>query len=154
MINDGRTGTLNMDGLNCILQLELEIARVFLALLEREQIALAEGNIDDLALLTADKDRIVAQLKNLDLQRNQHLTAFGLPQDANGMKAWISGFHEDHSVADSWEELLKLTHQARQINQANALIVTSCLQHTRRALYALQGAAGQVTLYNPKGMAI
>jgi flagellar biosynthesis protein FlgN len=154
MINDGRTGTLNMDGLNCILQLELEIARVFLALLEREQIALAEGNVDDLPLLAADKDRIVAQLKNLDLQRNQHLAAFGLPQDANGMKAWISNFNEDHSVSGNWEELLKLGHQARQINQANAVIVTSCLQHTRRALHALQVAAGQVTLYNPKGMAI
>ena len=154
MINDERTGTLNVGGFSCVLQLELENTRIFLALLEREQIALAEGDIDDLPLLAADKDRIVEQLINLDSQRNQYLAAFGLPQDAGGMRAWISRFNEDYSVSSNWEELLELAHRAKQINQANAAIVTSCLQHARRALCALQGAAGQVTLYNPKGMAI
>ncbi len=149
MNNSGLAG--RDDTLNHILQLELENIRVFLELLELEQSMLAAGNIDDLALLTEDKNRVIDQFSKLDVRRNRLLTANGLPEGAKGIKAWLLVNHTDTTVARNWDELLDLAHLARQRNHTNAAIISTWLQHTRQTLSALHAVTGRGALYNPKG---
>jgi flagella synthesis protein FlgN len=145
---------LGEDTLGCILQLELDNARLFLALLEREQSVLTAGNIDELVLLTAEKDRLVDQLLKLDIRRNRCLATSGLPEGGKGVEAWLSVNPAEAAVAGVWNNLLELARLARQLNHTNAVITSTWLQYTRQTLSALQGAAGQIMLYNPKGQAV
>lgn len=149
-----QTNTPDQDSLEHILQLELDNIRLFLELLEHERDLLAAGNLDDLALLVADKDRLIDQFARLDMRRNRFLHAAGLPEGAQGMNAWMSVSNEASAVAHDWEELLGLADLAKQLNQTNAIITSSWLQYTRRTLNALHSAAGHPPLYNTKGQTI
>lgn len=149
-----QTNTRDQDSLEHILQLELDNIRLFLELLEHERDLLAAGNLDDLALLVADKDRLIDQFARLDMRRNRFLRAAGLPEGAQGMNAWMSVSNEASAVAHDWEELLGLADLAKQLNQTNAIITSSWLQYTRRTLNALHSAAGHPPLYNTKGQTI
>lgn len=146
-----QTNALNQDSLEHILQLELDNIRVFLELLECERNLLVAGNLDDLALLVADKDRVIDQFSRLDARRNRFLNEAGLPEGVKGMKAWASLGNEESTVAQDWEELLGLADLAKQLNQTNAIVTSSWLQYTRQTLSALYGAAGRTALYNTKG---
>lgn len=139
------------DALESIFQRQLENTRLFLDLLEEEQAQLLSGCIDNLALLVADKDRVVHQLSRLDAQLNQHLVALGFSEGAQGIKAWVAANYPEPGDFRIWEELLDLTYLARQLNQTNANIISTWLQYTRQTLGALYNAAGHVTLYGPKG---
>lgn len=139
------------DVLECILGGQLENTRSFLDLLERERMLLAVGNMDDLASLVADKDRIVNQLARLDAQLDQLLVAMGLPGGAQGMNAWIVANHSASAISRDWEKLLDLARLARQLNQTNANIISTWLRHTRQTLNVLHNAAGYTTLYDPRG---
>lgn len=79
-MNNIQTNTRDQDSLEYILQLELDNIRLFLELLEHERNLLAAGNLDDLALLVADKDRLIDQFARLDMRRNRFLNAAGLPE--------------------------------------------------------------------------
>ncbi|MEB2332255.1 MAG: flagellar protein FlgN [Nitrosomonas sp.] len=150
-MNNIQTNIRDQDSLEYILQLELDNIRLFLELLEHERNLLAAGNLDDLALLVADKDRLIDQFARLDMRRNRFLNAAGLPEGTQGMNAWVSGSDEESTVARDWEELLGLADLAKQLNQTNAVITSSWLQYTRRTLNALHSAAGRPPLYNTKG---
>jgi len=139
------------DTLEAVLQLQLKNTRLFLDLLEDEQALLTSGRIDDLASLVADKDRVVQQLAQLDTQLNANLTALDFPEGVQGIKAWIAANHPESENFCDWEELLKLTRLARQLNQTNANIISTWLQYTRQTLNTLYSAAGHTTLYDPKG---
>ena len=79
-MNNIQANTRDQDSLEYILQLELDNIRLFLELLEHERNLLAAGNLDDLALLVADKDRLIDQFARLDMRRNRFLNAAGLPE--------------------------------------------------------------------------
>ncbi|HRQ04752.1 MAG TPA: flagellar protein FlgN [Nitrosomonas halophila] len=143
---------LNSGTLCEILQLELEAMQTFLALLEREQTILADGDINELSLLTGDKDRVTDQLSQLEVRRNQLLTTAGLPGGAQGIEMWLSANHAESSIECAWKQLLDLARCAKALNLTNAAIVSNHLLHTQRSLSALQSAAGQVTLYSAKGL--
>ncbi|MCC6916605.1 flagellar protein FlgN [Nitrosomonas sp.] len=143
--------TRGRDPLERILQQELENIHQFLELLENEQNLLASGNLDELALLVADKDRILDQFAKLDARRNHVLNEAGLPEGARGIKAWTSADNNESTVTRDWEELLDLAELAKQLNQANATITANWLQYTRQTLNALHEAAGRTTLYDTKG---
>lgn len=149
-----QTSIQNRDSLEHILQLELNNIRLFLELLEHERDLLAAGNLDDLALLVADKDRLIDEFSQLDMRRNQFLNAAGLPEGTQGMNAWGSASDEKSTVVHDWEELLDLAGLAKQINQTNAVITSNWLQYTRRTLNALHSAAGHSPLYDTKGQTI
>ncbi|MGG7054592.1 flagella synthesis protein FlgN [Nitrosomonas sp. ANs5] len=142
---------LNSGTLYEVLQLELGAMKTFLALLEREQKTLADGDINELSLLTGDKDRVADQLSQLEARRNQLLTAGGLPDGAQGIKMWLSGNHAESAIECAWKQLLDLARCAKALNLTNAVIVSNHLSHTQRTLSALQSAAGRVTLYSAKG---
>ena len=135
------------------LQAELVAIKAFNGILQKEQRTLVNGNVEDLDYLASEKERLIEQLTNLNEQRNQFLSSQGLLTDAGGMKKLLS---TDDSYSESnktWYELLELVAITSQLNKTNGTIINTRLQHTQRSLTALQCAAGNISLYGPKGQA-
>ncbi len=126
----------------------------FIEILKKEEDALVQGKIDDVDFLASDKTRQVEKLMQLGEQRSQYLLSQGLSTDSVGMNEWLAKNVINHSdVQTLWDELLLLAKNAKEINQTNGLIISSQLQHNQRAFSALQSAAGNISMYGPKGQA-
>lgn len=133
------------------LQAELVAVKAFNEILQKEQRTLVNGNAEDLDYLASEKERLIEQLTNLNKQRNQFLSSLGLLTDAGGMQKL---FLSDDTYAESskiWQKLLELVAITSQLNKTNGTIINTRLQHTQRSLAALQCAAGNISLYGPKG---
>ena len=136
---------------NANLQAELDAIRAFNEILQKEQRTLVSGDIEDLDFLASEKERLIEQLSNLNQQRNQFLSSHGLLTDADGMKKLFSiddSYSESNTI---WHELLELVTVTSQLNDTNGTLINTRLQHTQRSLTALQSAAGNISLYGPKG---
>lgn len=133
------------------LQAELDAIKAFNGILQKEQRTLINGDVEDLDFLASEKERLIEQLSSLNQQRNQFLSSHGLLTDAAGMKKLFStddSFSESNKI---WHELLELVTVTSQLNETNGTIINTRLQHTQRSLTALQCAAGNISLYGPKG---
>jgi len=131
---------------------EKKTVQVFIETLKKEEEALIQGEIDNIDSLASDKTRLVEKLMSLGEQRSQFLLSQGLTTDSAGMNKWLA-MNPDSTLQTLWGELLELAKTAKQINQANGLVISSQLQHNQRAFSALQSAAGNISLYGPKGQA-
>lgn len=145
-MNDVVTGA---DIATC-LQLELAAVEVFLGILNKEQDALIEGKIERVEALASDKAQVAGQLAELAAQRNRGLASRNLNPDSEGMEACLA----DAQAAGIWRDLLGLVQVAHQLNRTNGELIAVRLQHNQQALAALQGAAGAVSLYGPKGQTL
>lgn len=132
------------------LQLELAAVGAFLGILHKEQEALIENKIERLETLASDKAQMAGQLAGLAARRNRVLASRNLSPDSEGMEAWLS----DAQAAGAWRDLLGLVQAAQQLNRANGEMIAVRLQHNQQAFAALQGAAGAVSLYGPKGQTL
>lgn len=134
------------------INIEINTVKVFVKLLEKEEDALIHGRIDELDMLASDKVRLAEKLESLAKQRIQYLSFLGLSSDKDGMQLWLSK-QADDGVQTIWDELVRLALVAQQINKTNGEIISAQLQHSQRAYMALQGAAGNISLYGPNGQA-
>lgn len=142
-MNDVVTGA---DIATC-LQLELAAVGAFLEILRREQEALIEGKIEQLEVLASDKAQMAGQLAELAARRNRGLASRSLDPGRERMEACLA----DAKAAGAWRDLQGLVQAARQLNRTNGEMIEVRLQHNQQAIAALQGAAGAVSLYGPKG---
>lgn len=138
--------------LSSILQLELEHTESFIALLKREQLALINGDIEALTLLSTEKTAIVNQLMLLHEKRSQLLTDSNTP--VNSMEFDVLPSSDQISVAGIAQKCQTLLQSAKQLNQINETILRQWLQQTRQSLRVLRSAVGQAELYNPKGLTV
>lgn len=132
---------------------EAEQLRGFLALLEREQQALAAGDVDRLLPLAEEKGVLFTRLAGLGEARNQALAAESLPPDRPGVEAWLDRHPELPGARKAWQDLLKLTLKARELNQLNGKLIGTRLASNQQALSVLLEAANQAALYGPDGQA-
>lgn len=139
---------MKTEELNGILQLELEHAETFVALLKREQGALINGDIEVLTLLSTKKISVVNQLMQLHEERSQLLTANNSQIETTEFNVLLP---PTTNIAQQCQTLLQ---SAKQLNQTNETILAHWLRQTRQSLQALRGAAGQAELYNPKGLTV
>lgn len=139
---------MKTEELNGILQLELEHAETFVALLKREQAALINGDIEVLTLLSIKKILVVNQLMQLHEERSQLLTASNSQIETTEFNVLLP---PTTNIAQQCQALLQ---SAKQLNQTNETILAHWLRQTRQSLQALRGAAGQAELYNPKGLTV
>lgn len=135
---------------------ELETERntllAFIEILKKEESALVEGKIEKIDYLASDKSRLIEELIQFDDHRNEFLRKQGLTLEKNSINAWLSEQHSGQSeIKILWNELLDLAKTAQQLNHSNGLIISTQLQHNQRAFSALHCAAGNVSLYGPKG---
>ena len=131
------------------LQLEQDAIKTFIEILEKEQNALVQGNIENLDYLASQKTQIIKKLADLGTKRDQYLAVQGLSLDTEcGNNRLPSA---DTLTNTAWTELLQLAKTAKQLNQINGTIISTRLQQSQQALAALKSAAGNVSLYGPKG---
>ncbi len=134
------------------IKLERSTAQAFVELLEKEEDALIHRRIDELDMLASGKVRLAEKLEYLVKQRIRYLSFLGFSLDKVGMQLWLSK-HANDEIQTIWDELIKFASEAQQINQTNGKVIMSQLQYSQRAYMALQGAAGNISLYGPKGQA-
>jgi len=139
--------------LNKLLSEEAALLRDFLVLLEGEQKALAEGDVDRLLPLAEDKNRCFARLAALGEARVKALAAAGLPASREGMDSWLERQPDAARLRREWQSFLGLADRARALNQTNGQLITTRLAHNQQALAALMAAANQAALYGPDGQA-
>lgn len=128
--------------------------QAFIELLKKEENALVQGKIEEIDYLASDKSRLIEKLIQLDEHRNEFLQNHGFSLERDSIAFGMSKQHSDQSkIQILWNELLELAKIAQQLNHSNGLIISTHLQHNQRAFAALHCAAGNVSLYGPKGQA-
>lgn len=137
-------------GFAASLELELNLVRSFITLLQKEQDDLIQGITGRTDSVTLDKSNLVQELAQFGDQRNRYLLSQGLTPDNKGMNTWLEE-HADQHTATTWFDLIHVARIAHRLNLANGKIIESRLQYCRRACNTLQEAAGATTLYGPEG---
>lgn len=125
--------------------------RGFVAALQQEQQALVAGDIDRLVSVVKEKADLATRLNRFAEQRQQLLTAAGLPNDRTGIESWLTDQTLSPSDRSAWKSLFALTSEARTLNESNGKLIAMRMQHNQQALNVLLEAANQATLYGPDG---
>ena len=134
-----------------LLHEEVALLRDFLALLQREQKTLMDGDIDRLSPLASEKSALFGRLAALGDTRNKALAALALAPDRVGVEAWLAAHPGEAASRKAWAELLALTLQARELNRVNGNLINTRLANNQQALTTLLAAANQAALYGPDG---
>ncbi len=134
-----------------LLHEEVALLRDFLALLQREQQTLTDGDIDRLLPLASEKSALFGRLATLSEARNKSLVAQSLPPDRAGVDAWLAAHPDAASARKLWAELLAMTLEARELNRVNGSLINTRLANNQQALTTLLAAANQAALYGPDG---
>jgi len=130
---------------------EHKVMTALLDVLKQEQNHLVAADIDALTSLTAEKTALVSQMAQLSQQRNAALGAAGFPAREAGMDGWIAASGETEANT-LWQALLANTHEARELNRINGMLINRHMQHTQGALQALRPpAATAASVYGPSG---
>ena len=127
---------------------EAALIEQFVGLLEAEQVALTQGNTDELARIAAEKEPRATDLQNIARLRESRLTASGLSPDRRGMADWTAKHPE---AVSAWEKTLALASRARDINRLNGELIAMRMQYNARILEILQRNTTTLDLYGPDG---
>lgn len=135
------------------LEAETEALRQFLQILQSEQEALTQGNIDKLAEFARLKSEQGVRLSQLSSNHNRLLNQHGLESTPENIRQFIQREDPDGKryLARRWEKLLELAKQAQDMNRLNGTMIEMQLKRNQQALAILQEAAKQTSLYGPDG---
>ncbi len=133
---------------------ELDAFRELVQVLQTEQDALIQGDVDQLIELARIKSEKVILLSQLAAKRSQFLTCQGFSADRTGMGKWLEGHNTGgtRGISAIWDELIKQAELSRHLNQTNGMVIETRLRHNQQALAVLQAAAMQQSAtYGPDG---
>jgi len=135
------------------LEAEIRTYQAFIQVLQTEQDALVQGEVDPLLELAQIKSEKVVLLSQLADNRTRFLSARGCTQEHGGMAKWLLQQRngDNPQIAELWQQLLSLAENARQLNQINGSMIDTRLRNNQQALAILQAAAKQSALYGPDG---
>lgn len=134
-----------------LLQKECELLRQFVGLLGHEQALLRTGEVDKLSAITEQKNSLSGQLNALSSQRLPALAALGFSGDRSGMEGWQASLSPSDPCRRTWDEILLLARQARDINTLNGNLIHIRMQHNHQAMESLKLNKGTIDLYGPDG---
>ncbi len=134
------------------LLLEKGAVEAFIEILQNEQHALVQGDVNSLDFFASDKSIVVGRLTNYGQQRAKYLASLGLESNSAGMEELLTMVGVEAGAV--WAELLRLADVAQQLNQINGTVIATRLQHSQRALAALQCTSDVVSLYGPNGQCV
>lgn len=122
--------------------------RAFLALLEKEALALASGDAEGLS-------RLVAERQNLSLGIADHWKAIagllGLPPQAGFSVLRDKAASDPAARPGAWRELENLSREASRLNQVNGRLIEEQLRRNQAAMQVLQSAAANRGIYGADG---
>ena len=116
----------------------------FVALLQREEALLVEGQTDALLALAEQKTQIYRRLQFLHDERSRLSARFR----QGGLKAVLAAAP---ATAARWDEVLSLAAEAQRRNAVNGQLIAERMKHNQAALSVLLAAADQPQLYGPDG---
>ena len=139
-----------MSNLIEILDHELSELQRFCALLIEEQKVLTGRKADRLPIVAADKAALATKLNLLEKQRESALANCGLPNNREGMLAWLAGCDNPELANSRWDEILRLAERARSTNDANGRLINLLLKQNQDALNVLLAGSGD-SIYGANG---
>lgn len=141
-----------------VLDRELAAGARLLDAIEAERSRLGAGEPEALEAAVVEKERLLAELNRLEVERRTALSALGFPADRAGVTACLRA-HEDPNyrddasragpVAARWRRLLAVTAQLRDANERNGMIVNLRSRRVREALNVLRTGRPDELTYGP-----
>lgn len=136
---------------------EHQLIASLLDVLKQEQRHLVGADIDQLTLLTPQKSALVGRMAMLASQRHAALGASGFKPAESGMESWVAAVAAVDAQSPAprlWRELLASTHEAKELNRINGMLINKHMSHTQEALKALRPpSAAANSFYGPSGHA-
>jgi flagellar biosynthesis protein FlgN len=130
---------------------EISKLKEFIGLLEREQDLLKQGDTESLLPLIETKTNQANSLGAFAQARADQLKQLGLDSGRAGMDAWLARNDPDGKLRASWQSLLALAAQARNLNILNGKLIGLHMQHNQQAFTALMNASNRAMTYGPDG---
>lgn len=129
---------------------QCDLLERFLARIEEEQRALAQGSVDGplLQALAADKQALLSEIERMETQRQQAQRRLGY---ADGQQGSVRAA-ADAGCPEQWQRLIELATRVRLLNRLNGETIRQRMAHNQRILNFLHEAAGR-GLYGPDGQA-
>ncbi len=132
------------------LGIEKKALEAFIDILKKEENALVQGKIDEIDHLVTDKSHLIEKLLQIDDRRNKYFHNQGISSD--NVSIWLKEHFTDRSKAHTlWHDVLELAKIAKELSHTNGLMISTYLQQNQRGFGALHCAAGNISLYGPKG---
>lgn len=128
---------------------ELAALQRFTGLLEQEQAALVQADVDQLMQISQEKLRQADLLNQLAKERVAALQSQGVTDDPATMESWLA-YQPDQSV-ENWKKLLAAAKAAQHLNQTNGKLIEIQLQHNKHALNMLVSTANRSSVYGADG---
>ena len=120
----------------------------FLALLEREEGMLVNGDTDALLGIAKIKNERYRELQRLHDERARLLGGMGHSVSDASIRSICTGLPR---VLARWDEVLELDRSARARNEINGKLILERMAHNQAALSVLLAAADQAPLYDADG---
>ncbi len=140
-----------MSGMLEILKRESEALSRFVLVLADEQAMLRSAQAAELPAITQEKITLVEQLNQLGAERRALLPKTQASDDAAAMTEWLKSNSSNTEAAQTWQGILELAREARQMHERNGKLVSILLQKTNDALAILTQRAPEQTLYGSDG---
>lgn len=123
-----------------------------LDLLKQEQQYLVSADTAALEQATPAKTALVGRMAAASKERHQALAAAGLPAADASMEQWIAG-SGDAEAPTLWQSLLDLTHEAKELNRVNGMLIARHIANNQNLLNAMRQPAGgaDTAVYGPSG---
>ncbi|MDD5297288.1 MAG: flagellar protein FlgN [Rhodocyclaceae bacterium] len=139
---------LNPAAFSALADEEARVVAEFVQTLRQEQEALVAGQIDQILPLAEAKEVYCQRLDIYARKRLMLLSGSGLAAGPK-LDAWLE--RQAPSLQTSWQALLKLADEARNLNRQNGQLISSRMQSNSQALNVLLSAADRTSLYGPDG---
>lgn len=136
-------------GLQQCIRQQCQILEQLLVVLESEHQALSHTAAPStLNALSQQKSDCARELAALDDERTQILQALGITDPTTSFAALCQSDPDMHAT---FEQLGRLTEQARNKNSQNGEILRVLRQYNRQALQALHAQTGHMAFYDARG---
>ncbi len=130
-------------------QTELAALRRFIELLQREQSALINSDVNQLISLSEEKAQQAEQLSRLGLQRVNTLRTLGVATEKSLVEKWL--LTQPREISETWKSLVEAAKIAQELNQVNGKLIETRMQNNQQALNVLMGAANKSSVYGADG---
>lgn len=118
----------------------------FAQVLEREQGVLGEREVEPLFAIAEEKNRYARQLQQFADSRAAVLAQARLENNRAGVEQLLGDANDT-----AWQTYLAAVTKARDLNEANGIVLTQRLSHNHQALAILMAHSEQPTVYGPDG---
>jgi flagellar biosynthesis/type III secretory pathway chaperone len=147
-MNDALT---NSRKLQQLLEDEVVLMRSLDQLLTEEEIVLTNNEAEKLGTITPEKNGLLAQIIELEKNRNLLLSSIGYTPDARGMQDFFSTSSDNVAMEEIWKNLLVISSNAQEKNRTNGLLINRQLSRNQSALNILQQNNQTGSMYGSDG---